>query len=220
MSHDGAGSVYAVGLRVTRLLPSGAPAPGPNNMYCTDALVKIDFGLEYEDGEEVTRKNGAGRVCLNYKAPDTLKRLTIGGLEICSEDPELEELLSGGSIFTSGTGDQQQTVGYAAPEVGVDPMPNGVSIEAWSVAILDGAMAPTLPYYHWVLPRTYLRQSDRTLGADAYAPAFQGYGIQNSTWGDGPVGDWDYSSDRVYQWARVAALPEFQTGYQAVPAQV
>jgi hypothetical protein len=48
-------------------------------------------------------------------------------------------------------------------------------------------------------------------------PEFSGYSRQNPNWGDGPnTGDWPYPSDRVWQWARVATIPDLTPGYSAV----
>ena len=49
MTYDGAGTLFALGLRITRLDSTGLPLVGANNCYTTDALVKIELGLEYED---------------------------------------------------------------------------------------------------------------------------------------------------------------------------
>ena len=87
--YDGAGSLFALGIRVTKLGPTGAPLPGARNSYVSDALVQAQLGLEYEDGDEIVQKNGAGLVCLTYKAPDSLKRGTIEGLQICQPDPNI-----------------------------------------------------------------------------------------------------------------------------------
>ena len=122
--YDGAGSLFALGIRVTKLGPTGAPLPGARNSYVSDALVQAQLGLEYEDGDEIVQKNGAGLVCLTYKAPDSLKRGTIEGLQICQPDPNLLAMMVGGNVLMEG----DREVGYQAPEVGTDPTPYGVSV--------------------------------------------------------------------------------------------
>lgn len=318
--YDNAGSVYAIGSRFTRLAEDGSPLTGAGNAYVSKAIVTAGIGLEYEDGEEVTQKNGAGQICVSYRAPDTLKRGTISDLQFCSPDPYVKAFLIGGAVITRAATSEVQTVtitgtptggtftltfdgqttsaiaynatntdvdtalealsnlepgdvtvtggpgpgtpftvtfnsalgdvpvmtangaaltggttptvtvttgtpgsnltaiGYRAPEVGGDPLPNGVSVELWSRAVVDGAFATDLPYIHWVIPRARLRLSDNlTLGAeDAMTPTFEGYEIQNPNWGDGPEGDWAYGSDRVWQYARVATVPDFTRGPIAV----
>lgn len=219
MTYDGAAIVYALYLRVCRLNPDGTPKVGTGNLFTTDGLVSIAFGLEYTEGEEIEKKNGAGKVCVYYKAPDTLKRLTVASLEICSPNPELYEMLAGGSVLTSGTGETMRSVGYQAPEVGTNPNPDGVSIEAWSAAVIDGSPAAVDPYVWWVLPRTYLRPDGNVeLGADAVGATFSGWGNQNASWGAGPLGDWEFDSERVYQWVRTDTVPTPSTSAEAVPA--
>lgn len=314
--YDNAGSVYAIGTRFTRLDATGAPLAGAGNGYVTTALVTAGVGLEYSDGEEVSQRNGAGQLCVSYRAPDSLVRGTVDGLQFCSPDPNIMAFLMGGTVITRAATAEVQTVtitgtptggtftltfdgqttgpiafdatntvvdtalealsnigvgevavtggpgpgtpyvvtflgtlgnvpqmtasgagltggvtpavavttntggsnltdiGYRAPEVGSDPMPNGVSVEMWSRAVVDGAFASDLPYIHWVLARAFLRPSDTLSlsGEDAMTPTFEGFTNQNANWGDGPEGDWPYQSDRVWQYARVAAVPDFTRG--------
>lgn len=211
-----AGSVFALGLRAVVLGPTGAPTIGADAAYETDNLVKIDFTVEYRDGTEVERLNGAAKACLYYSSPPTVKRLVIDSLEICYPDPELEQLLSGGDVLLDTDG---RPIGYAAPEVGSDPVPNGVGIEAWSSAIADDGVDPDLPYMRWLFPREYLKPSGRSLSADPMAAAFEGQGNQNAAYGNGPMNDWDYESGRVFQWVRVADLPDLSAnGFVTVPA--
>lgn len=211
-----AGSVFALGMRVGLLGADGTPQTGASACYSTDNLVKLDFGVEYRDGVEVERLNGAAKACLYYASNPTIKRLTVGGLELCYPDPELEQLLGGGDVLLDTNG---RPVGYAAAEVGSDPVPNGVGIELWSSAIADDGIVDDLPYIHWVFPREYLKPSDRSVSSDAFVAAFEGQGNQNPNWGDGPFHDWDHESGRVYQWARVASIPDLSAnGWVTVPA--
>lgn len=317
--YDGAGSVYAIGTRFTRLDADGAPLVGAGNSYVSRAIVTAGIGIEYEDGEEVIQRNGAGVVCVSFRAPDTVKRGTITDLQFCSPDPYVKQFLIGGvvierpavsevqtvtitgtptggdftltfdgqttgsiafdatnsavdtalealsnigvgevtvtggpapgtpftvtfasslgnvpvmtatssltggtsptvTVTTPTTGTNLTAIGYRAPEVGGDPMPNGVSVEMWSRAVQDGAQAAELPYIHWVIPRAYLRLSDSlSLGAEnAMTPTFEGWSNQNPNWADGPEGDWAYGSDRIWQYSRVASTPDFTRGLIAV----
>jgi hypothetical protein len=172
-----AGSVFALGMRVTLLGANGAPQTGAAASYVTDNLVKLDFTVEYRDGVEVERLNGAQKACLYYASNPTVKRLTIGGLELC-----------------------------------------GIGTELWSSAIADDGIVDDLPYIQWIFPREYLKPSDRSVSSDAFVAAFEGQGNQNPNWGSGPFNDWNHESGRVYQWARVAALPDLSAnGFVTVP---
>lgn len=213
MANDGAASIFAVAMRVTRLTATGAPATGATASYVTDALTQITFAPEYAEGDDIELKNAAGAVCVAYKAPDTLKRLNMG-LTLCTPDPQLTELLAGGTVLTNAS----NPMGYAMPEVGTDPTPNGVSIEAWSRAILNGSPAGTDPFIRWLFPRVKLRIDERALNAEPMTTPFTGQGNQNPAWATGPTGDWTYTSNRVMQWVRAAAAPSPQLGYIAVAA--
>lgn len=317
MAYDGAGGLFALGVRLTKLDATGAPLVGSQSSYKSDALIQIQLGLEYEDGEEITQRNGSGNLCMYYRAPDTLKQGTIEGMQVCTPDPNIKQFVIGGDLISeAGTAEVQtvtitggptggtftltyagqttagiaynanaaavqsalealsnvtpgdlvvtgtgpytvtfnvslgdvaqmtasgagltggttpdatvatttpgvagQEIGYRAPQVGSDPNPNGISVEFWTRAIIDGSNASSLPYLHWVVPLAKLRL-DSALEASAenpMLPEFSGYSKQNPNWGDGPnTGDWPYPSDRVWQWARVATIPDLTPGYSAV----
>lgn len=321
MPYDNAGSLFALGMRVTKLDVLGAPIVGATSCYVTDSLITVGIGLEYEEGTEIIQKSGAGRVCLTYRAPDTLKRGTLSDFQLCTPDPNVLEFMIGGEVISTGAataevqtvtitgtptggtftltfdgettagidfdatnaevdtalealpnigvgevtvtggpgpgtpytvtfatslgnvpqmtadgsgltggtapavavttatpGNNLTDVGYRAPEVGTEAVPYGVSLEFWTNAILAGSVADQLPFFHWVLPRAKLRPSDSWAlsGENAMLPGFEGWMEQNANWGDGPADDWPYESDRVFQFARVAAMPDLTPGFVTV----
>jgi hypothetical protein len=221
MAYDGAGTLFALGIRVTKLGPTGAPLVGAANAYVSDALVKTEIGLEYEDAKQVTQLNGTGVACVNYQAPYTLKRGSIKGLQICTPDPNLTQFLIGGEVIVDA-GTPANQIGYRAPQTGVEEVPDGVSLEFWSRAVIGSALANTLPYFHWILPRAYLVPAGSWVlgGTEAMIPEFDGYSVQNAGWGTGPEDDFDYPSDRVWQYVREASLPDLDAGLVPVVAQV
>lgn len=212
---NGAGSLFVLGTVLGKLNADGSPKQGAQMCYVTDAIVKADIGLEYEDGDEITLKNGAGVICVAYQAPATLKRGTIGGYQFCAPDPNVVEFLIGGTVITE-SGD---AIGYGAPEVGVDPTPNGVSLEFYSRAIINGAFAG---YYWWTLPRAYLKLASpmSASGSDAMTPEFEGFCTQNLNWGDGPRNTWVWLSDRVWQYVQIDTLPDLTRGFRTVGAEL
>ena len=98
-TQDYAASVQGAAIRVTRLNSSGALLTGDLDSYTTSAFIRMSFTPEYEDGEEITEKAANGTVCVSYKAPDVLKRVTME-LAICEPDPELTALLAGGVLLS------------------------------------------------------------------------------------------------------------------------
>jgi len=319
--YDGSGSLFALGMRMTKIDVLGVPIVGTDTCYVSDALVAVSIGLEYEEGTEIIQKSGSGRVCLTYRAPDTLKRGTISDFQVCTPDPNVLEFAIGGDVISTGEataevqtvtitgtptggtftltfdgdttepiafdaafatvkaaleslasiedgdvtvsgsaggpytvtfalavgnvpqmtasgagltggtspdvtvatgtpGNNLTDVGYRAPEVGSEAVPNGVGLEFWTAAIQDGSYAANLPYLHWVLPRAKVRPSDAWAlnGENALLPGFEGWSEQNQNWGSGPAEDWPYESDRVWQFARVATIPDLSPGFVEVAA--
>lgn len=209
---DGAGSIYAVRMRLTRLDTDGSPLVGTKNMIVSDALIKASYTPQNDSGDEISQKNGSGALCLYYKAPDTLKSIDFE-LDLCTPDPEAQEMLSGGTVLVDGPA----SIGYAAPEVGQIAVPNGMAVELWSRAVINSAFAANLPFIHWVFPRLFLTQDQETLDNTALAPVFKGSGQENDGFGTGPMGDWEFESSRLWQWVREAGpLPTITNGYAAV----
>lgn len=210
--------VYFERLRVARLSASGATPAGAENGYCTDAIVRLALTPNRKAGKEINRENGRGENCLTFKLPDSIIRYDAE-LTICGTDPELTELLAGGTIYREDT--DEPTIGYRAPRLGSIPVPNGVSIEGWSNAVDSyGNPVADLPFWHYAIPRVFLTEGAFSLEADARDNTFTGYAVENPSWGNGPWNDWD-GPDAISAWqrVRVAALPASALGYIAVPVQ-
>jgi hypothetical protein len=214
-----AASIQGVSIRVTRLDAAGNLKTGPGDSYTTSAFMRISFTPEYEEGDEITEKGANGVVCVTYKAPDTLKRITME-LAICEPDPELSALISGGLLLRKNLGTSQdpnnKSIGWAAPGVGDDPAGNGVAIEAWSHAVKDGKRAGVLPYFYWVFPFVKLRQSgDRVIENGLMANTFEGYGLGNANFKSGIDGRWEFpiAAERPYAYARADWAPTGLNGF-------
>jgi hypothetical protein len=210
-----AASIQGVSIRVTRLDAAGNLLNAPGDSYTTSAFMRVSFTPEYEEGDEITEKSANGTVCVTYKAPDTLKRITME-LAICEPDAELSQLLSGGLLLRKTVDGVVKSVGWAAPGVGDDPAGNGVAIEAWSHAVKDGKRASVLPYFHWVFPYAKLRQSgDRVIENGMLATTFEGYGLGNKNFGSGSDGRWEFpvASERPYSYSRATWAPVGLQGF-------
>lgn len=218
-TQDYAASIQGVSIRVTRLDANGNLLNGPGDSYTTSAFMRISFTPEYEEGDEITEKSANGSVCVTYKSPDTLKRITME-LAICEPDPELTNLISGGLLLRKNLGTfaspNNRSVGWAAPAVGDDPAGNGVAIETWSLAIKDGKKSATMPYFHWIFPYVKLRQSgDRVIENGLLANTFEGYGLGNINFGDGIDDRWEFptAAERPYTYARSMWAPTGRNGF-------
>jgi hypothetical protein len=218
-TQDYAASVQGVAIRVTRLDAAGNLLNGPGDSYTTSAFLRASFTPEYEEGDEVTEKSADGTVCVSYKAPDTLKWITME-IAICEPDPELSALMSGGLLlrknFGSFASPENKSIGWAAPAVGDDPAGNGVAIEVWSFAIKDGKRATELPYFYWVFPYCKLRQSgDRVIENGLLANTFEGWGLGNINFDSGLDERWEFpiSTERPYSYARGSWAPQGLKGF-------
>lgn len=316
---DGAGSLFALGLRITLLDSTGVPMTGTDTCYVTDSLIQIAPGLTFTENEALTQLNGRGQPCVSYQAADTLLNGVLDPIQFCAPDPNLFKFLIGGATIltpsevqtvtitgtptggnftlefsgqetaniawnaaasavqaalealsnitpgdvvcaggplpgtavtctfggqyagtdvalmveddaglTGGTapavtvttttpGGSGNAIGWRAPEVNTTPVPNGISIEALTNAIVDNAVDSTLPLYHHIWPKCQVRMSENlVLGAEGAAtPQFTAICRKNANFGTGPVDDITISTDRVWQYVRTAndwtASPGFVT---------
>mgnify|MGYP007073092283 CR=1 FL=1 len=218
-TQDYAASIQGVSIRVTRLDAAGNLLNTAGDSYTTSAFIRVSFTPEYEEGDEITEKAADGTVCVVYKSPDTLKRITME-LAICEPDPELTQLLSGGLLLRKNTGTfaapDRKSIGWSSPAVGDDPAAEGVALECWSFAIKDGKKASTRPYFHWVFPYAKLRQSgDRVIENGLLANTFEGYGLGNEFYDAGPDGRWEFpvAAERPYSYARDSWAPTGLKGF-------
>lgn len=211
MAYDKARSVNGVALRVSRLAPDGSILPGTNSIYTQKAFMSFQFTPEVEEGEEITEKNADGSICYSSQERSTLKRVTMT-LSVCSPDPELEELLLGGTIFT---GDDGEVLGYAAPEAGTVANPDGIAIEVWSRAMNEsGKPMADRGFYHWVFPYgAFSPSGDRVMENGLMANEYEGWAVGNENFGSGPDGAWPFTSSAPYQYARSATAPVDQLGF-------
>jgi hypothetical protein len=210
-----AASIQGVSIRVTRLDSAGNLLNGAGDSYVTSAFMRVSFTPEYEEGDEITEKNANGIVCVTYKAPDVLKRITME-LAICEPDSEISQLISGGLLLRKTIDGVSKSVGWAAPGVGDDPAGNGVAIEVWSHAVKDGKRSSVLPYFHWVFPFVKMRQSgDRVIENGMLATTFEGYGLGNPKFGAGLDGRWEFpvAAERPYSYARADWAPQGLQGF-------
>lgn len=218
MAYNQAGMLQAVLARFTRIDITGAPIPGPKNSFWTDSLISISYTAAYNKQDDISITNGAGRVCMTYSPPQTLLRMDIGDINFCYPDPEAIEFLAGGVVLTGAAQGEEEppAIGYAFPNIGVDPKPFGVGMELWSSQVQNGAV---VGYFHWLMPRTFLQfTKDQQLnGTDPYNTGMEGISVENPNWGDGPDGQWTYPiSSRCCQWVQEQNLPNYTYGYAPV----
>lgn len=198
-------SVQFCGLRIVRRTATGAVATGTTGSYVTDAQGKISIGNDVENGQEFLEKNGCGDLIVNSRDRDRIKRKTMT-LELLKPDPEIFELLTSGALLVSGG----NNIGAQDPVLGVAPTDNGVSLEWWSKALAPGGgqIATGGAWWHWALPWTYWRPSDEEFSNAPLVKKYEGYGIENPSFGTGPAAPLFTSAiARAYAWQRDNAGP-------------
>lgn len=207
----------ACAIRVARLEGDGVPLPGANNLYVSDGMISVTFTEELEKGADLVQKNGCGNIAAAWKDPDLIKRVTLA-VELIKYDPQLFELLRGGTVIHDAGVGVNQAIGYQAPAVGVDPQPNGVSLEVWCKRIITAAPDPQWPYEWFVFPRCYFSAGQRKMEDNFMVNIFDGYGIENGNWFNGPANDWPADSSKVYQSLPTKNIPAASCGYQTLAA--
>ena len=110
MAYDGAGALYALGLRLTKLDADGSPTTGTATCYVTDSLITIGGGLAFTENDTVTQLNGRGQPCVSYRAPDTLLNGVLDPLQVCTPDPHILEFLIGGAVILTPSEVQTITI--------------------------------------------------------------------------------------------------------------
>ena len=208
---DISNSIAGVAIRVTSLQANGSLATGASASYTTRAFISLSYSTEFEEGDELTQKNAGGEVCGTYKAPDTLKRVTLA-IALCNPDAHFMSKVAGATLLSKGG----RVVGWAPPKIGENPTPNGVAIEVWSKSIEGGKPSAVDPYYHFIFPFCIVRESgERVIQNDIMATEFEGWSVGNTGFGSGPSAPlWGFPevTDRAYAVSRVPAAPTV-TGY-------
>ena len=201
------GSVQVCMMRIVALELDGVPI-GP--YYVTDAITKWEATPVFTKGVDMEIVNGCGAPALIYKDMDRFKRYDVS-LELIYTDPELESMLEGTELYTTGGVD----VGSGSPAVaayaGYYP---GFSVELWSKRIVNGDLDSQYPYWRWCYPRVRLQMDKTTLENNPSPRMYTGYTSQNPNWEDGPFDDWPFASDTQGFRAATKTLPTPSCGTQ------
>lgn len=210
---DHANSFQAVAMRVGSLSAASVPLTASGSYWTSNQFIRIAFTPTYQAGADLAQLAADGTLCADYKSPDMLRFVALT-VSVCNPEPELRQVLGGGLLFTPATPPGGPVTGWAAPDRGVIPTPNGIALEAWSRAIINGKPASTNPYWQWIFPYAMLWATGETaLENGVPALVFTGYGYGNASFGTGFAGEWPFTSDRAYQFARSATVPSINNGF-------
>lgn len=221
------GSLQVCALRVALLADNGLPLAGADNGYVSDALIKVDVGIEIAKGADLEKRTGCDTVCQTYKGPDKIKRANLK-FALCELDIQLGQMLVGGDLIST---DGAVTIGWEFPHID-DAAPDGVCLELWTKA-WDGASQATpaalsnaAAWWHWVFPRYTGQVDNMTMQNDFLEFAVTGNGEENPLMSHlGPFQDWP---DEVADHGGITAvggifldanLPSAACDFITVPAQ-
>lgn len=211
-------SIDGCALRVARLAADGTTPAGATNGYITKGFVRVNLDPQFDEGDETKLRNACGDLAINTKDEPVMTHVNVE-LELTTPDPELYELLTGGSLITT-TGD---STGFAFPPLGeVVAGYYGVSLEVWTKRINPDGSQPAdgSPYYRWPIPSVKFRIGARPIQRGPMTHAFTGKAIENASWGNGPANDWLATpSGRVVSYDIDDTIPTPACGYWTVPVQ-
>jgi len=213
---DHATSVRGYAMRVSSLSVSGAPLTGTSgSVWVSGQFLNVQFTPNNEAGEDIANKAADGSLCQILKTPDILKYYDVH-LEICSPEPELIVLLGGGTTFTNPG--SSPVTGYQSLQAGqltTSGVGNGVGIEVWSGAYVNGKPASTNPYWVHVFPNCVLTLTGtRSIENGFIATVFDGYCFGNANFfPGGGTPSLLIPTDKPYQSDRVPTLPTILNGF-------
>lgn len=173
------GVVRGKRVRVTELDVCGVPVTG-GSFVVSDGFVSVELTSELEDGDEYIQKNADGKLCINERAPDSLKRLNVT-VTWCNVDPDIINLITGYPLEM----DDSDAVGFRIQEGEADTR---WALELWTG--LTGAGCDeegNVQYGYFLLPLvTGSTLGDITIENANATFSTTGYTEGNSGWGVGP----------------------------------
>jgi hypothetical protein len=165
-------------VRVTELNSCSIPVTG-GSFVVSEGFVQVEITSELEDGEEYVQKNADGKLCVNLRAPDSLKRLNVT-VDWCQIDPDIINLITGSPLEMSGA----DAVGFRIQE--------GEADVRWALELWTGLGDTTcddgvVEYGYLLLPLiTGSTVGDVTIENATATFQTTGYTEGNSGWGVGP----------------------------------
>lgn len=173
------GVVRGKRVRVTELDVCGIPVTG-GSFVVSDGFISVEITTELEDGDEYIQKNADGKLCINERAPDSVKRLNVT-VTWCKVDPDIVNLITGNPLEM----DVADAVGFRIQEGEVDAR---WALELWTGLAGTGCDDDgNILYGYFLLPLvTGSTIGDITIENAVVTFSTTGYTEGNSGWGVGP----------------------------------
>jgi hypothetical protein len=164
-------------VRVTELDTCGTPVTG-SSFAVSEGFISVALTSELEDGDEYIQKNADGKLCINERAPDSLKRLNVT-IDWCNVDPDIISLITGYPQELDGS----DAVGFRIQEGEAD---TNWALEVWT-GLSNQNCDDGVQYGYLLLPfLTGATLGDITIENAAATFQTTGYTQGNSAWGVGP----------------------------------
>ena len=172
-------------VRDTRLDADGVAIGAAGNTYTTDKAVSLGLSPNIETGNTFSLRNGCGCSLSRFKSLDVFNWFEFafanGALET-----EMMAMMLGSEDITSGADSVGMHFGSALDCGDAEP---AVALEFWTKHINGNTQDATLPWIHWVFPKTVWQLGDNTAEEDFQQTALNGFSRANPIWGGGPYGD-------------------------------
>lgn len=173
-------TIRGTAMRLTKLDACGAPVAGPKNKLITDGFVSVQLSPQYEDGEETKKKNAAGKIKINDKAPDELTGFEVEAVFL-GVNPDAFNLVSGAPVVLDHEGN---AVGN---RFGATKSAGSVGLEVWTdipgAECVDGEQQ----WGYFLLPFLYDgRLSDFTLEVSSADFTLTSKTKDGTGWAEGP----------------------------------
>lgn len=175
-------SVRAQVARFTALDRCGKPLPGPCGTIVTDDVVSVKATAEVDEGEEISVKNFAGKLCVSDKPPKIVKWFTIE-IVLCKIMPVLLAMTSN---YESVPDDQGNVIGY---DVGSN-VDGNTGLELWGAvpgeACTSSEFAAQFAHltFPWIGGMSFT--GDLMVENNAMQPTLSGTTKTGHGWGVGP----------------------------------
>lgn len=112
-------------VRVTELDSCGVPVWSTGQYVVSEGMIQVVLSSVLEAGDEYIQKNADGRLCINERAPDNLKRLNVT-IDWCDVCPDLVTLITGYPQEMDG----DEPVGFRVQE--------GLADKRWALELWTG----------------------------------------------------------------------------------
>lgn len=175
-------SVRGRRMRLTRVDECGAIESGPGGMLVTKGFVQVSYGLEVDEGTEISVPDAGGDLCISEPGTPSVKWVNVEA-QFCRIDPDAVEMFTGWPVVLDGGGDG---VGWRVQK---SIAASGVGLEVWSDISGTGGVCSggDKAYGYFLVP--WLNNGimgDVTIQNGEATFTIRGKGRSGSPWGTGP----------------------------------